>query len=211
MHGELSRRRVVLASVLARCPPLAQPQPPTEEKQQASELVKQAIAKSQAGDHEAAIDLYLKAYTIIPQPLLLSNIGSEYQQIEQAGRGTEVLLQVPRGRSDGHQRRLRDRAGQDALHRARRRHRRRGRGRLQAAREARAGRRTARPPHRADAAATTAARARGRSRRSRPEDSSRDALRRRSASASLGAACSASASTTASRPRRSATRSRITR
>lgn len=50
-----------------------------KDKQKASEKVKQAIAKSQAGEHEAAIELYLEAYKIIPQPVLLSNVGSEYQ------------------------------------------------------------------------------------------------------------------------------------
>jgi hypothetical protein len=57
-------------------------QPTAQQKQQASDLVKKAIAKSQAGDHESAVDLYLNAYEIIPQPLLLSNIGSEYQQMK---------------------------------------------------------------------------------------------------------------------------------
>ncbi|HTL32828.1 MAG TPA: hypothetical protein VL326_06880 [Kofleriaceae bacterium] len=53
-----------------------------KDKQKAGELVKQAIAKSQAGDHQAAVDLYQEAYKLIPQPLLLSNIGSEYQQMD---------------------------------------------------------------------------------------------------------------------------------
>ena len=67
----------------------AQPQPSPATKQQASALVKQAIAKSQAGDHATAIELYLQAYALIPQPLLLSNIGSEYQQ--ESGKQVEAL------------------------------------------------------------------------------------------------------------------------
>jgi tetratricopeptide (TPR) repeat protein len=67
----------------------AQPQPSPAAKQQASNLVKQAIAKSQAGDHATAIELYLQAYALIPQPLLLSNIGSEYQQ--EPGKQVEAL------------------------------------------------------------------------------------------------------------------------
>lgn len=47
-----------------------------KEKQKASELVKQVIAKSQAGDHDTAVQLYENAFKIVPQPLLLSNIGS---------------------------------------------------------------------------------------------------------------------------------------
>ena len=71
---------VVLASPGA-IPAWADPGPPTEkDKQLASDLVKKAIAKSQAGDHNAAIDLYLQAYTIVPNSILLSNIGAEYQQ-----------------------------------------------------------------------------------------------------------------------------------
>jgi len=56
--------------------------PTAKQKAKASELVKQAIAKSQAGDHEKAVELYEEAFKIIPQPLLLSNIGSEYQAMQ---------------------------------------------------------------------------------------------------------------------------------
>lgn len=72
----------VLASSLLVGTVLAQPtKPPTPaEKQQAGDLVKQAIAKSQDKDHVAAIDLYLKAYAVVPLPTLLSNVGTEYQQ-----------------------------------------------------------------------------------------------------------------------------------
>lgn len=53
--------------------------PTDAQKQQAGALVKKAIAKSQAGDHAAAIELYREAYDIVPNALLLSNIGSEYK------------------------------------------------------------------------------------------------------------------------------------
>ncbi|NVB79163.1 MAG: hypothetical protein HOV81_12250 [Kofleriaceae bacterium] len=75
-----STRALALALLFA--PAIAAAQPTAQQKQQASDLVKKAIAKSQAGDHESAVDLYLDAYEIIPQPLLLSNIGSEYQQMK---------------------------------------------------------------------------------------------------------------------------------
>ena len=80
--------------MLLRCwwlpgPRAAQPSPSPAQKQQASNLVKQAIAKSQAGDHATAIELYLQAYALIPQPLLLSNIGSEYQA--EPGKQVEAL------------------------------------------------------------------------------------------------------------------------
>ena len=57
----------------------ADPKPTPQQVQQAGDLVKKAIAKSQAGDHELAIELYKQAFEIIPQPMLLSNIGSEYE------------------------------------------------------------------------------------------------------------------------------------
>jgi tetratricopeptide (TPR) repeat protein len=73
--------KLALAAVLA-WPLVAQadPKPTPHELQQAGELVKKAIAKSQAGDHELAIELYKQAYELVPQPILLSNIGSEYDQ-----------------------------------------------------------------------------------------------------------------------------------
>ncbi len=58
---------------------LAQPKPTPVQLQAAGDLVKKAIARSQAGDHTLAIELYQQAFTIIPQPILLSNIGAEYQ------------------------------------------------------------------------------------------------------------------------------------
>lgn len=71
----------VLVSSLLVGTVLAQPKPPTPaEKQQAGDLVKQAIAKSQEQEHLAAIDLYLKAYAVVALPTLLSNVGTEYQQ-----------------------------------------------------------------------------------------------------------------------------------
>jgi hypothetical protein len=73
--------RVVLACVLA-VPIVAAAQPSAANKQQAQELVKKAIAKSQSGDHLAAIDLYLDAYKVVPLAQLLSNIGTEYQSAQ---------------------------------------------------------------------------------------------------------------------------------
>lgn len=78
-----SRRiAVLLASAVLACavrPALAQP---TSAKQKAaSDLVKKAIAKSEAGDHMGAIKLYNEAYTLAPNSLLLSNIGAQYQEL----------------------------------------------------------------------------------------------------------------------------------
>src|SRR3954471_3001274 len=79
-----SRRiAVLLASALLAGPvrpALAQPASPKNQKA-ASELVKRAIAKSEAGDHNAAIKLYNEAYELAPNSLLLSNIGAQYQEL----------------------------------------------------------------------------------------------------------------------------------
>ena len=71
----------ILASVLVLAPVTGSAQPPgtPAQKQQFGDLMKQAIAKSQANDHAAAIEIYQKAYALIPLPTVLSNIGAEYQ------------------------------------------------------------------------------------------------------------------------------------
>jgi len=79
-------RRIVLACVMAM--PLVAAAQPKGDKAQAQELVKKAIAKSQAGDHLGAIDLYLDAYRLAPLSQLLSNIGTEYKQ---ASKPVEAL------------------------------------------------------------------------------------------------------------------------
>ncbi len=79
----MGRSRIACAVVLALAATAgAQPKPTDKQKQEAGELVKSAIAKSQAGDHQAAIELYMNAYDIVPQPVLLSNIATEYQRMK---------------------------------------------------------------------------------------------------------------------------------
>src|SRR5689334_18696804 len=78
-------------AVLLVCGAMAGPalaEPTEKDKQVAGDLVKKAIARSQAGDHAAAIDLYLKAYTIVPNSILLSNIGTEFQA---SGKPSQAL------------------------------------------------------------------------------------------------------------------------
>ncbi|MGE3767953.1 MAG: hypothetical protein AB7L94_37215 [Kofleriaceae bacterium] len=84
MLGNSRAIAALCASLLIATPVLAQPgaQPTPAQKQQASDYVKQAIAKSQNKDHEGAIELYLKAYAIVPLATLLSNIGTEYQSAQ---------------------------------------------------------------------------------------------------------------------------------
>jgi tetratricopeptide (TPR) repeat protein len=83
----------LLASSLVVSSVAAEPAKPArpvsdKDKQVANDLVKKAIARSQAGDHSAAIDIYLQAYTIVPNSLLLSNIGAEF---EKSGKQEEAL------------------------------------------------------------------------------------------------------------------------
>ncbi|MEO8553115.1 MAG: hypothetical protein ABI678_24245 [Kofleriaceae bacterium] len=75
-------RAAALALIATTAIAPAPPTPTPVQIQQAGDLVKKAIAKSQAGDHTLAIELYQQAYNIIPTPILLSNIGSEYQQAQ---------------------------------------------------------------------------------------------------------------------------------
>src|SRR5258706_10262291 len=83
MMGSL-RSLAVLCALAA--PTLAQPKSPPQvtpnAMQVASDLVKKAIAKSQAGDHNGAIDLYLQAYQLSPQHALLSNVANEYLDLK---------------------------------------------------------------------------------------------------------------------------------
>jgi hypothetical protein len=72
--------RVAIAMLALGGVALAQPGPNEKQRVQAGELVKKAIARSQAGDHATAIDLYLQAYQIAPMAILLSNIATEFQQ-----------------------------------------------------------------------------------------------------------------------------------
>jgi hypothetical protein len=84
-----SRTAALLAALMLASPALAEPKGPSEkDKQTASELVKKAIVKSQAGDHESAIKIYLQANTIVPNPVLLSNIATEFQS---SGKPAEAL------------------------------------------------------------------------------------------------------------------------
>jgi hypothetical protein len=83
MLSSSRRIAVLLASALLAGPvrpALAQPASAKNQKA-ASELVKRAIAKSEAGDHNAAIKLYNDAYNLAPNSLLLSNIGAQYQEL----------------------------------------------------------------------------------------------------------------------------------
>ncbi|HEX3477106.1 MAG TPA: tetratricopeptide repeat protein [Kofleriaceae bacterium] len=98
-----SRRiAVLLASALLAGlvhPALAQP---TSAKQKAaSDLVKKAIAKSEAGDHEAAIKLYNDAYDLAPNSLLLSNIGAQYQELGQWDDALEYFCRYLKEDPDG--------------------------------------------------------------------------------------------------------------
>ena len=89
MTGGSRITAALLASLLLATPALAQPKKPSEKDRRiAGELVKKAIALSGSGDHSAAIEVYLQAYTVVPDSILLSNIGAEFQQ---NGRAQEAL------------------------------------------------------------------------------------------------------------------------
>ena len=88
----------VMASLLVATPVLAQPTTPSDkQKQAAGDLVKKAIAKSQAGNHQDAIDLYKQAYDLIPAPPygppLLTNIGNEYLALDKPVEALKAFCQ----------------------------------------------------------------------------------------------------------------------
>jgi len=86
-------RAIALALIASTGLASAQPKASPQQIQQAGDLVKKAIAKSQAGDHTLAIELYQQAYNIVPQPILLSNIGSEYQQAHKPAEAVKSFCQ----------------------------------------------------------------------------------------------------------------------
>src|SRR5258706_5711756 len=88
MIGASRTTAALLVCGLCASSALADPRPTEKDKQIAGELVKKAIARSQAGDHATAIDIYLQAYTIVPNSILLSNIGTEFQQ---SGKPAQAL------------------------------------------------------------------------------------------------------------------------
>jgi hypothetical protein len=73
------RRHASTYAVVVALGASAYAQPASQVKARAQQLAKDAAAKSQAGNHDDAIDLYNQAYMLVPVPLLLSNIGAEYQ------------------------------------------------------------------------------------------------------------------------------------
>lgn len=71
---------VALASLMLASPALAQKAPSAKDQQLASDLLQRAFAKLDASDYGAAIELFNKAYELVPDPLLLSNIGAAYEK-----------------------------------------------------------------------------------------------------------------------------------
>lgn len=84
-----------MALVAVTSPALAQQHPAgppagtsAKNRHAAGELVKKAIARSDAGDYVAAIEFYNQAYALVPDAALLPNVGSLYQKL---GKPTDAL------------------------------------------------------------------------------------------------------------------------
>src|SRR5580692_8157457 len=71
----------VVACSLVTTPAIPVVAQPSAGEAQARELVGKASDRSKAGDHKGAIDLYLQAYNIAPNAILLSNVASEYEKL----------------------------------------------------------------------------------------------------------------------------------
>ncbi len=98
----MGRLRAVLLACVLVSPAAAQPTKPTEAQMtQAKDLVNKAKDKSNAGDHQAAIDFYLAAYNIAPLPLLLSNVATEYEQLKKPVEALKYYCKYLEAEPDG--------------------------------------------------------------------------------------------------------------
>jgi hypothetical protein len=77
---------VVIAAALAGAG-VALAQPSAEDQERAGALVQQGIEKQAKKDADGAVALYKEAYCLIPEPALVYNIGTAYQE---AGRAIEA-------------------------------------------------------------------------------------------------------------------------
>jgi tetratricopeptide (TPR) repeat protein len=66
----------------------AQPAKPVDKKKAAKEYVDAGQAAQTAGDYETAIEMYSKAYELVPHPVLLFNMAQAHRL---AGRATEAV------------------------------------------------------------------------------------------------------------------------
>ena len=80
--GPLARSRRCLRPSLVVSPALAQAQPTPAAEAAGRRSGEAGDREEPGGRARAAIELYLKAYAIVPLPTLLSNVGTEYQQID---------------------------------------------------------------------------------------------------------------------------------
>lgn len=67
----------------------------------ARDLTERAIEKVRAGDHEAAIELYLRAYELSSEAILLSNIGSAYQSLGRRERALRYFCRYLESEPNG--------------------------------------------------------------------------------------------------------------
>lgn len=94
---------LVLVSALLAAPVSAEIDAASRAK--ARELTERAIEKTKAGEHEAAIELYLRAYEMSSEAILLSNIGSAYQTLGRRERALRYFCRYleadPTGKLSG--------------------------------------------------------------------------------------------------------------
>jgi hypothetical protein len=71
---------------LASIPAVAQPNANKQER--AAKLTQDAITRQEKGDTTGAVELYKQAYCLVPEPLLVYNIGTAFQK---AGRVADAI------------------------------------------------------------------------------------------------------------------------
>ncbi|HEY4243670.1 MAG TPA: hypothetical protein VGM88_27845 [Kofleriaceae bacterium] len=115
-------RAASVVALLGIATGVARAEPSDKDKKSAGDLVQKAIARSHAGEHQAAIALYRQAYELIPNPVLLSNIATELEADGQPKDALRYFCQYlaaePQGSLAGyatqHARKLQDDAGDHA-------------------------------------------------------------------------------------------------
>jgi tetratricopeptide (TPR) repeat protein len=91
---------VVVAAAVPLSTARAQPAPPSK-SQTAKSYVDAGLAAQNAGDYDTAIELYGKAYALVPHPVLLFNMGQAHRLAKREDKAVELyrkfLAEKPTG------------------------------------------------------------------------------------------------------------------
>src|SRR5262245_50519216 len=80
MRGPSTAIAAVVAVAVAIAPLPLRAQPNANKQERAAKLTQDAIARQEKGDVTGAVELYKQAYCLVPEPLLVYNIGTAFQK-----------------------------------------------------------------------------------------------------------------------------------